>query len=332
VFVHKYTNDTEFCLQQSNEAVTGADLYLKSISQRQQNVNEKLRKQGNKKVHAEHLAEAYATLGKHKKADRVFHCCDYIVIGENTDGKAKVIKAHYCKARLCPMCQKRLSSIKYRQLSNALAQLETIQHYRYIHVILTVKNVTGDNLRLCLESILKAYNKLIKKPAFIRSFAGAYRSLEITYNEKAGTFHPHIHVLLPVTEAYFKHKNPLYFTQKRLCEIWQSALCDDYKPLTWITPDKKKQGDLKTELSKYVSKYEDYIDLENPILTAEKVKYLDSALHGLRLHSFSGILKKADKEFTATDYTKGLVSEFTENKKCYKWVPKHQAYICFKDE
>jgi len=320
--MHNYTNIENEKQQQTFTKVKAVSAGI--ITDTTNNVNRKLQKYTRNKIFAIALSDAYDAIGKPKKADRAYHCADSLLIGYNTLGESKIIKSNYCKLRLCPICSANRSDVKYMQLSNALAQANTLGKYRYIFLTLTVKNVINDDLRLCLEHMLKSFFKLIRKSRFKQSILGFYRTLEITVNKETNTFHPHFHVLLQVNDDYFKENNPLYLTDKDFADLWQSSLGTDYKPFISVNAVKEtNSSNINAELTKYTTKASDFIDLENPTITAEIVKCLDSALNGLRLSAFGGALKQADKEYTETDYSNQITNEYCHNIGLYQWQDHH---------
>src|SRR5699024_9798846 len=122
---------------------------------------------------------------------------------------------------------------------------------------------------------------------------GYFRSLEITYNKKDNTYHPHFHLILAVNESYFKDTR-IYLTQNDWTNLWKKSLKVDYTPVVDVRRVKSKNkdfGKVIAETAKYTVKADDYLikDEDGKIdeeLTDNVVKTLDKALHRKRLVSF----------------------------------------------
>ena len=144
---------------------------------------------------------------------------------------------------------------------------------KYIFLTLTVKNCTGDDLSSTIDCILNGWKRFYSRKDIKSIMLGSIRNLEITYNSKTKTFHPHIHILIHVTPSYFGRD---YITQKQWSMIWKDCARLDYTPITDIR--KVKPGDnAYLEISKYVAKLSDLLYLDAAEL-AEVVKVLDPAL------------------------------------------------------
>ena len=77
---------------------------------------------------------------------------------------------------------------------------------------------------------LVAYFAASRSRPFARAVRGWFRAIEITYNEDADTYHPHIHAILVVENAYFYKNSPLYLTQPTWEKMWRESLRVNYNP------------------------------------------------------------------------------------------------------
>lgn len=119
---------------------------------------------------------------------RSLDCAD--VAEQETDGK---IRRHYCKNRWCVTC-------------NSIRTARDIKRYGPILdtwedgwlVTLTVRNVSAEQLRGRIEEMISLFarirDSLRKKPYSVNLVA--LRHLEVTWNGKEDTYHPHFHVLV----------------------------------------------------------------------------------------------------------------------------------------
>lgn len=278
------------------------------------------------------LSDAYDLIGKEKKSDTVFHCSNFITIGSNKNRKFTTLKAFRCKDRLCSECQKILSNKKYALLCGALDESEKSGKYQYIFLTLTIKNVGGSSLKTTLNNLLKAFNRFVKMRKFTNSIHGWYRSLEITHNKDTNEYHPHIHVLLQVTDEYFKKKSKLYITQNTFVKMWRNALERQgmYVPDACIIDIRKVYADtVKNELTKYIVKSMDIIDRENPKQSAERVTVVSDAIRGVRFSACGGNIKKVK---ITDDYEINRIAEYTQNIEAVKFNHGNFKYETYKKD
>ena len=165
--------------------------------------------------------------GKPDKAAKIKSCGEHIGI-TNIDGIAKIIRADFCRERLCSVCAWRRQSRFLAQMFPVINRLEA-QGYRFIFVTLTMRNTSLDGLQEAVNIMIKGFDRLLKKRKIKRAWKGVCRSLELTYNEKENTFHPHIHLLVAVEQDYFMDSS-LYITKTELWQIWRECLRIDYNP------------------------------------------------------------------------------------------------------
>jgi hypothetical protein len=62
-----------------------------------------------KKALGMELSRIYELLSLYRRADRVSQCGSYLDFGVLPDGTKKLVKANFCRDRLCPMCNWRRS-------------------------------------------------------------------------------------------------------------------------------------------------------------------------------------------------------------------------------
>lgn len=240
----------------------------------------------------------YLQILKFKKAYRVHECAEKLAFAVDSNGKKKLYQAWFCKSRLCPMCQWRRSLKVTYELKKVLkTAIEEYPKAKFLFLTLTVKNCTGTELKSTLKKLTGAFHKLSKYKKVTKNLLGYVRSTEITVNEKDGTYHPHIHVLLMVKSTYFKaHDN--YITQNEWTELWKRASKLDYTPMVSLKQiyDNKGKGALNSaalEVAKYQLKSKDYLndDVDDEI-NLRHLKDLEEALAGTRQYGYGGVLKE----------------------------------------
>lgn len=176
--------------------------------------------------------------------------------------KKKLLYIETCDSRFCARCQRveaMKNGIKLYTLANYL-RLE--RDKRFLFVTLTVPNVKGDHLKAEISRINKAFDSMIRRAQF-KQFTGFVAKLEITYNRKADTYHPHLHVILSADKGYFKKSNKNYLTRDDLLAHWVSATGDDSITQVDIRAIRDKNGTKQLEksileLCKYEAKSGDF--------------------------------------------------------------------------
>lgn len=261
------------------------------------------------------LARTYFRLGYNDKADRVIHCGDFLSFrrGIYDDGSlaetSQLHTANFCHDRLCPMCQWRRS---LKMFSQMIQVSEVIcNDYDFLFLTLTVPNCAGVILRQEIQKMQNAWDKFSHDTKFKRICKGYVKSIEVTYNKKSDTYHPHVHVLLAVEHDYFKSDN--YITHSEWLLKWQKATQNDSIQFVNIKAvyDKNSKQTLSEQPQKTLCDYSYIAEIcKYPIkpfdLTSDSVvQTLSDALCGLRLVSFGGIFKTVRKSLQLDDVENG---------------------------
>ena len=113
-----------------------------------------------------------------------FHCNRNVFI-EN--GK---ITTKYCKNRWCLVCARIKTATIINHYLPVINQFIDKQF-----VTLTVPNVRNEDLRTTIELMQKQFTK-IKDGRKLRGKVKGMRKLEVTYNPKRNTYHPHYHLIV----------------------------------------------------------------------------------------------------------------------------------------
>lgn len=205
-------------------------------------------------------------------------------------GKAKIVNAHLCRDRLCPVCSYLLSIKRYNQMNRTINNIKDKDNYSWRFVTLTIKNCAPDFIEDTIKRMLAAWDKLCKRRALKRAIKGWGRSIEVTYNENTGEFHPHIHIIIAFDKTEYIP------TSLELRELWKESLSLDYLPICDIRePYSKDNLDSLSsailEGFKYALKSKDLVDM--PLNSFRSFVY---AIKGVRLIAFGGIIRKARQE------------------------------------
>ena len=227
-----------------------------------------------------------------KGINRCINCGDFCMFLATKDyDKTKLYNANFCHNRFCPMCAKRKSLKDMVALSCMTKWIIEEKKRRFLFLTLTVPNVCADELDDKIREMNKAFHNLKKRNSFKNIVRGYVKKLELTYNEKSDTYHPHFHVLIAVESRYFIDKNK-YLTRNQWLEEWQTVMDDTEITQVDIRAFRDKKGKEQKailELTKYIAKDSDYMKSDEAFIT------FYNSLQRKRAFSFGGDFKEARK-------------------------------------
>ena len=237
-------------------------------------------------------------------------CGDFLLFARKHDNKLKLARANFCKSRICNMCNWRRSLKLFGQVSQVIEAIrEKGIKVRYLFLTLTVKNCKSDKLTETINQLNAGFRLLVRndkknKPTQIAcNLLGYMKAIEVTYNMKDDTYHPHIHCILAVRPSYFKSGN--YMKHEDVQLLWQKCLNIDYAPQVNIKAIKAGNSTPKAiaELAKYPTKIATVLSV--PTDKQKEVLYtLASAIKGRRLITFGGLFKDIKAELNLIDVEK----------------------------
>lgn len=231
------------------------------------------------------------------------------------------VNAITCKSKFCPYCQWRAARKVEELVNKALDKLQAQKisrdktQYSLVGITLTVQNCTGADLKETVDTMLKAWDKLMDRKAVKAICKGYIRNLEITrnINKKSawyGTFHPHIHAVMLVNNSYFTNK--AYISQSEWARLWSDAIgittpavsskADAEAaeaanlPIVWVRKVKNAHQAVKYNVAG-LYKHDDADDAKEGIMTGEKpfdaetIEWITDATAKRRLFSAGGRLK-----------------------------------------
>lgn len=237
-------------------------------------------------------------------------CGDFLLFARKHDNKLKLARANFCKSRICNMCNWRRSLKLFGQVSQVIEAIRVKGiKVRYLFLTLTVKNCKSDKLTETINQLNAGFRLLVRndkknKPTKIAcNLLGYMKAIEVTYNTKDDTYHPHIHCILAVRPSYFKSGN--YMKHEDVQLLWQKCLNIDYAPQVNIKAIKAGNSTPKAiaELAKYPTKIATVLSV--PTDKQKEVLYtLASAIKGRRLITFGGLFKDIKAELNLIDVEK----------------------------
>lgn len=229
-----------------------------------------------------------------EKEKRLIDCGTFITISPTS---GRITSANFCKNKLCPICQWRKSLKVYGEILQIQKRVEETTK-DFIFFTLTLENTK--DLEKGINEILKGFYNFSNDRTFKKISKGYIRTLEITYNEKRETWHPHIHLIVALKENYFIQN---YKEQKEWAKIWERCAKKEYTPIIdvrKVKQDKDEETYKKAiaEISKYSVK---------PFATKKDksqeyaYKSIIKETHHRRLRSYGGIYAKIKKELNFND-------------------------------
>ena len=265
-----------------------------------------------KKNYNKKIIEWLKSEGETAKAENIKNCGIHVGI-TNIAGNARIVKADFCREKLCSVCAWRRQAKFIAQMYPVMDIIEK-QGYKLIFITLTIKNVPYVELKKAVDVLMHGFELLRKRRKIARAWAGLCRSIELTYNEKNNTFHPHIHLLAAVKRDYFTNEND-YITKKELWEIWRDCIKADYNPSV----------DIKTTSSNDESAVEVLKYSLKPTQAEEAFKAFLYVMKNRRLISFTGIFSKVRQELKYSDFENILTDDSEKENKpityeLYKWI------------
>lgn len=254
-----------------------------------------------------------------KRSENVAQCNSSLLFGyESNKIDKKLVYCNNCRDRGCVLCNHKKSRVHAFQLNKILKKSkEKYNDLGFIFCTFTIRNIVNDPdvLHETISQLNRAFGRMTRYSRVIgkngkeidpenRIIKGSIKNVEVTYNEKTDTLHPHIHVIFAVDkELYFSKKYDNYIDHDEWVSLWRRALGVDYGPSVHIErlhSNSKGMDDLSSailEVSKYETKPSAVliggIDLDK----AMKVVYsMTEGLKNTRSFSFAGILKEIKNE------------------------------------
>lgn len=230
-----------------------------------------------------------------EKIKRFSECGKYLEINPET---GHIYKANFCKERLCPVCNYLKSCNNWRKIKLTIDDIrENNTQTQFVFMSLTVKNCTPEDLKKTIDELLQGFRRLTNRKTWKKCILGTLRGLEITYNPKENTFHPHIHILACVPNTYFSEN---YITIDQLRKWWQESARLDY----FVQVDiRKTTGDNEaiSEVAKYSIKTAEVLNANSSDQKITAVKKMHLATYGRRLIATTGVFKETMKKLNIGD-------------------------------
>lgn len=247
-----------------------------------------------------------------RKYERLEQCSTYLEFRrEKSTKKYKLINTNLCRVRLCPLCAYKRSLAVYHNTAGIIKYInEKYSRSKYLFLTLTLKNVAGSELSNAIDTLTRGWQNLAKQKRIKSIVLGTVRSIEITYNKRTNTYHPHLHVLIHTSADIYAGRN--YISQAEFAERWRSAAGIDYQPVIDIRRLRHNSGREVAEIAKYSVKPLQWDKCAESVIIT-----LDEVLHKRHLLSLSGTMREAKRELKIADIEdkKEWIQDFDEGDK-----------------
>lgn len=247
----------------------------------------------------------YSKDSDYKSQSKKMHSCSQILAFSKSKNEItgkdslKLRSGMFCQLRHCPVCGWRRQLNNFRKAMQKLPEIQAEHGGRWIFLTLTVKNPPMHQLRDTLKQMTAAWTKIIKRKSF--PAMGYVRATEITKGDD-GRPHPHFHILLHVSNSYFKGFN--YWSKDKWANAWQDVMKLDYSPITDVRIIKPKKGYEGTENAAIIAAAAETIKyavkVEDMMSDANFLYGITDALHNLRFIGTGGTCQGLLKD-EATD-------------------------------
>lgn len=299
---------------------------LDNIAQLPTDRLESLKKRARSKYYTQKIITPllYTDSPLHKTYERSFHCGGTIIqVG-------KKLVSRYCNGRLCHVCN-RIRTAK--MMGGYIEPLRKLGDLYF--TTLTRKNVTAEELTETINKMLKDMSNIIRVLREKRGIKiSGIRKIEVTYNAKTNTYHPHFHILhnydvgdMIIDEWLIRNEN----VAKRSGYDYRLK---KVVPIQVTKPVSKKDDDDKkflNELFKYASKFVVKDDKEKGVLNIY-VPALDTILRSLHtkrtMQTFGDIRKlKAVEDVTeVSELISQEIEDIKEENNEWRWLGNLERY------
>lgn len=257
-----------------------------------------LQKWAEKRVRKRDIADKMAAAGYIRRAFSMQNCGSQMAIQYCEHcGLHRIRSTNLCRDRLCPVCRWRLAIKRYAEMVQVCNIAKTeYPTTRYFFLTLTIRNCAPDDLGGTLSAMAAAWNRLLQRKVMRNAVQGWARSVEVTYNTRAGSMHPHYHILLQVPQYY----DAIAINADRFAHEWQTALRLNYQPIIDLREVQEgKIGDISgavCETFKYAIKDKDLQDM--PL--RDFATYVEQ-ISGTRATAFGGTIKRIRQSLGLSD-------------------------------
>lgn len=252
-----------------------------------------------------------------KQSQKVKDCGTFLEFYLKTDG-LKLNSANFCRNRYCSVCNWRRTMKLTAQHVELVREVNNkYEDSAWIFLTLTIKNCDYKDLKNTIEHMNKSFNRMTQRKFYKDTFRGHIKVLEITINREKEEFHPHFHILINVSEKYFKSRK--YISTRDWVSYWRKALKIDYDPIVHVKRVRGKNKDDSIsevnailETSKYIVKDAELISPDERDDVYVFYNLVNSTFQK-RFLSYSGIVADFRKKLKHEDIENADLVHIDEN-------------------
>lgn len=166
-----------------------------------------------------------------RRRNRVYGCCRTPVLYLDDNGMPLAVWG-YCRDRLCSTCQAQ------RARHVALRARAIIEAYNAPRFLTLTIAADGRGLKDRLDHLVRSFRQFRRTRSFREHVLGGLATLEVTYNDRTGNWHAHIHAVI----------DGEFWDQAGISDTWLSATGDSK------VVDIRAVHD-RSEIARYLAKY-----------------------------------------------------------------------------
>ena len=295
-----------------------------------QTITEILLSDGNKwtlhKTQSKIIAERLFQIKQYARGYRMKSCAEIIQMNIcGSCGQKHIINARLCRDRFCPTCQWRLSMRRFANMMQIVQGLrEENPEAEWQFVTLTVENCQPSDLANTINEMSRSWNCIWSRRSTKKMpILGWARSMEVTYNQKTRTFHPHYHVMILWEDGY----SPSVSEQKWLENTWietvklHSVSQAQFSAMVRARDSQlipsicdQEEDEAEAVLNAVLETYKYTIKSnELQMMPLGVFKILDDLLRGRRMVAFGGAVKKYAAEMGLSDHMESADDDISDD-------------------
>lgn len=232
---------------------------------------------------------------------RVGSCASQLIWGADHLGRPeRLIWGNFCENNWCPICARK-KSVRLGRVLNEMMEKLADEGYRFLHLVLSDRNCTCDNLRDTIQHYSDSWKRLLNS-TLRDKYDGFFCSLEYTLQwHGRAELHPHFHILLACSPDKWA-SGQTYIDHDVLMKKWRRSLKIDklpedqrYDPQVYIYQVKRGDSSLFLELTKYLFDFGNYSDFIRKYPFSLPFGQVYQALRQKNLHRGGGVLALSQK-------------------------------------
>lgn len=245
------------------------------------------------KQRSKRVAAKMEKIGKKERAERMANCAEYIEYTHCPEcDEYHIRKTQLCRDRFCPICAWRLSLKRYANMRAITDSLQVgYPDLKYSLITLTVKNCQTRELSSHLKKMNKAWHNVVRRRPIQKEIAGWAKSIEVTYNDREKTVHPHFHVIFAWYNPASEEVINAWIDCAKKEGLEATAAAQNAQDLREKKDKNQTMAGAICETFKYAIKSKDLDDM--PL---NEFRALVDSMGGKRLVSFGGLIKELAAE------------------------------------